>query len=105
MTLTLFLHFDLLFQFLKGAIKRQSALYAFGRIVANFNSLKVRLKVFTEGYSFTSIIYFNSLKVRLKVYALHVKDRIIPNFNSLKVRLKVNGFKFGASESFHISIP
>jgi len=59
------------------------------RLVACFNSLKVRLKVYGAlAIKQSRFISFNSLKVRLKAGIASAALLAVIGFNSLKVRLK-----------------
>ena len=56
----------LLFQFHKGTI-RTLPLYAVGKTVRDFNSIKVRLEHFNQHGNNTPLVNFNSIKVRLEL--------------------------------------
>ena len=74
------------------------------KMVSNFNSIKVRLKLASRIDLNSKQGDFNSIKVRLKLLMDNYVVKALRNFNSIKVRLKLLSLHLDCYVS-HISIP
>ena len=61
-----------MFQFHKGAI-RTALVVSLPRVFSGFNSIKVRLELYSESYLLKHLTSFNSIKVRLELKGLVVR--------------------------------